>query len=126
MSKSLFLMSLIGMIAIALVTTAAACNSGIRGTITLGPTCPVERRGMICYKPYAGIIDVYGESGRFIKTVRSSADGKFRVSVKPGTYTVKPQPRDPARPYPVGKPVTLIVKPGSYTTVNIQYDTGIR
>jgi len=126
MSKSLSLMSLVGMIATAVMTTAGACNSGIQGTVTLGPTCPVERPGMTCYKPYAGTIDIFNESDRLVKTVHSSTDGKLRISLKPGTYTLKPQPRDPARPYPIGKPVTVTVKPGSYTTVNIEYDTGIR
>lgn len=126
MSKSLSLVSLVGMIAVAVVTTAGACNSGIQGTVTLGPTCPVERPGMTCYKPYAGTIDIFNESDRLVKTVHSSADGKFRVSLKPGTYRLKPQPRDPARPYPIGKPVNVTVKPGSYTTVDIEYDTGIR
>jgi hypothetical protein len=126
MNKSLSLVSLVGMIAIAVVTTAGACNSGIQGTVTLGPTCPVERPGMTCYKPYAGTIDIFNESDRLVKTVHSSADGKLRVSLKPGTYTLKPQPRDPARPYPIGKPVSVTVKPGSYTSVNIEYDTGIR
>jgi hypothetical protein len=126
MSKPLFVIPLIGMIVIAVVTTADACNSGILGTITLGPTCPVERGGMTCSKPYAGTVDIYGHSDRLIKTVRSNADGKFRVRLKPGTYTLKPQPRDPARPYPMGKPVTVTVKAGSYASVNIQYDTGIR
>jgi len=126
MSKSLSLMSLVGMIATAVMTTAGARNSGIQGTVTLGPTCPVERPGMTCYKPYAGTIDIFNESDRLVKTVHSSTDGKLRISLKPGTYTLKPQPRDPARPYPIGKPVTVTVKPGSYTTVNIEYDTGIR
>jgi len=126
MSKLLSIISLAGMIAVALVTTAVACSSGIQGTVTLGPTCPVERPGMTCTKPYAGTIDIFSESGRLLKAVSSSADGKFRVGLKPGTYTLKPEPRDPARPYPMGKPVTVTVKPGSYATVNIQYDTGIR
>jgi hypothetical protein len=81
---------------------------------------------MTCTKPYAGTIDIFNESGGLLKAVHSGADGKFRVSLKPGTYILKPEPRDPARPYPMGKPVTVTVKPGPYATVDIQYDTGIR
>jgi hypothetical protein len=126
MNKAFSVISLVAMATLMFFSTASACSSGIEGTVTLGPTCPVERPGMTCEKPYAASIDVYTESGHFVKTVRSAADGGLRVNLRPGIYTLKPQPRDPARPYPIGKPVTVTVKPGSFEKVTIQYDTGIR
>ncbi|MDQ6766495.1 MAG: hypothetical protein M3Z41_01620 [Candidatus Eremiobacteraeota bacterium] len=111
---------------IILATTAAACSSGIVGTVTLGPTCPVERPGMHCERPYAAAIGIYTDSGALVTTIHSADDGRFHVKLAPGTYVLKPQPADPARPYPIGKPATVTVKTGSFTHVSLQYDTGIR
>src|SRR3989344_275669 len=67
-------------------------NSGISGTVLLGPTCPVMRDPPdpgCADKPYATTINVYrvGSSSTFA-TGKSDANGAFKISLPPGTYTV--------------------------------------
>lgn len=108
------------------LTAASAPSSGIRVTVTLGPTCPVERAGMVCERPYAAAIAISTESGARLKTVRTSSNGHMCLMLQPGTYLLTPLARNPASPYPHARPVTVSVKPRSFTDVKIQYDTGIR
>ena len=102
-------------------------DSGIEGTVTLGPTCPVERVDSPCPPmPYQGILRVVAKDGTVVATLHPNDDGTFRVAVDPGTYTV-----DGGRPhsgggFPVAHPVEVTVVPGEYAHVDIQFDTGIR
>ena len=111
--------------------------SGIQGTVTRGPICPVQRvRDPACAdQPYQATIIFYNAlvacpaftCGEVSRTA-SGADGQYRVALAPGTYTVIGQnpvtnsggfPRPPA-------PQTLIVPSGAFATVNLSFDTGIR
>ncbi len=109
--------------------------SGIEGTVRLGPLCPVESDRMPCPdRPYQGATIVFynplvacpalacGEVAR----ASTDGNGRYRVSLQPGTYTVAPQPSGSgAFPYPPA-PVTVNVVAGAHATVNFTYDTGIR
>jgi hypothetical protein len=106
--------------------TACAPSSGIQITVTLGPTCPVQRLGENCERPYAASIDVYSGSGQFEMTTHTGKDGRARVALSPGEYVLRPQLADPARGYPRANPMTIMVRPGEFSSANIQYDTGIR
>jgi hypothetical protein len=106
--------------------TTHASDSGVQITVTLGPTCPVQRLGETCEHPYAARIGIFSESGRLVTTSQTSNDGRLRISLTPGTYVLKPQPHNPAQPYPRAKPVTVTVRPGVFAAVKIQYDTGIQ
>ena len=106
--------------------TACASSSGIQIVVTLGPTCPVQRLGQNCERPYAASIGVYSGSGQFETTARTGKDGRARVALSPGEYVLRPQLADPARGYPRANPMTIMVRPGEFSSANIQYDTGIR
>lgn len=99
-------------------------DSGIRGRVLIGPTCPVQRVGQTCVRPYRATIVVRSEpAGRLVARARSSADGRFTVALVPGRYVLVPQP---GRPYPRSSPQTVTVRSHRYTRVLISYDTGIR
>jgi hypothetical protein len=132
-------MKFFGMLALALVF--AACNateqnsvhqngtvkSGIEGTVTIGPTCPVQRIGdSSCDDhPYQGVIHVSGTNSVIVNEFQPDALGKFKIELEPGMYTIDPQtPMDNILPRASSQDVTVVS--GVFTIVNIQYDSGIR
>lgn len=99
-------------------------DSGIRGRVMIGPTCPVQRVGQPCVRPYRVKIAIRSQpTSRLAATVRSSANGRFTVALAPGRYLLVPQT---GRPYPRSSPQAATVRPNRYTSVVISYDTGIR
>jgi len=99
-------------------------HSGIRGQALLGPTCPVERPGQSCVRPYRATISVTNATtGRVVTRARSGANGFFTVALAAGRYILVPQT---GRPFPRARSQPVIVSPRHYTHVVIQYDTGIR
>jgi hypothetical protein len=102
--------------------TPTATDSGITGTVTYGPTCPVEQMGAPpCETPYATQI-IVSRVGKAVTTVNSGKDGRFRVSLAPGTYTLS------AKSTGVGgmQPQEVVVYAHSFTSVNLTVDSGIR
>lgn len=104
--------------------------SGIKGTVILGPTCPVSGGGesfnpvpAACLTPYAAQMVVLDGENKVVARISSGGDGTFKVDVPPGDYVVTPATNDS---YPIAQPVSVTVVPGQYVTVQINYDTGIR
>lgn len=102
--------------------------SGIRGTVVLGPTCPTGTEPgandpVPCLTPYSATLVVLDRENVAVARVASGADGTFTVDLVPGEYVVAPEGGDP---YPIAQPVPVIVAPGQYVEVEINYDTGIR
>jgi hypothetical protein len=121
--------------AVALGWALASCAShgpgsvggtGVEGTVTVGPTCPVERADSPCPpRPLAATVLVRDASGSVLTRVRSGADGHFKVDLAPGSYTLTgDRPAGAALPRPITSSVTVIA--GAYTVVTVQYDSGIR
>jgi hypothetical protein len=102
--------------------------SGIRGTVVLGPTCPVGQDPgandpVPCVTPYAASLVVTDSESAVVAHVSSGADGRFTVDLPPGEYVVTPATSDS---YPSAQPVSVVVAAGQYASVQINYDTGIR
>lgn len=104
--------------------------SGIKGTVILGPTCPVsggtesfDPVPEACLTPYAAQMVVLDDENKVVAHIASAGDGTFQVDVAPGDYVVTPATTDS---YPIAQPVSVTVVPGQYVTVQINYDTGIR
>ena len=125
-SARVYLTSVVSALNVLLFQSACVVDSGIELRVTLGPTCPVQRPGMQCERPYPASIAIYSENGHLLKIAHTAGDGRLRVRLRPGTYELMPRPADFERPYPRAKPVSATVSPGSYSIVRIQYDTGIR
>lgn len=121
--------------ALVLCLLLAACGSnaslatgaaGVEGIVTIGPTCPVERINSPCPpRPIAATVIATDASGKEIGRTRSGSDGLFKLSLKPGTYTLTGQrPANQALPRPIPQRVT--VNSTGYTAVTLQFDSGIR
>ncbi|MBI1826162.1 MAG: hypothetical protein HY287_04155 [Planctomycetes bacterium] len=101
-------------------------QSGIRGTVTLGPTCPVEMPGQSCVEPYQADLRIECPNGSTVTTVRSDSEGRFEVKLPPGDYTVVPLDADPQSPLPTASTVDVTVPANEFSELQVQYDTGIR
>ncbi|MFZ0091306.1 MAG: hypothetical protein WAL63_17485 [Solirubrobacteraceae bacterium] len=103
---------------------AAHLDSGIRGRVLYGPTCPVQRPGFSCERPYQGSIAIRREpTGTLVMHVRSGAGGRFTAYLAPGAYLLVP--RD-GRPYPRARGQAVSVRRDAFTAVTIRYDSGVR
>lgn len=109
------------------VAIPTPASSGIRGTILLGPTCPVMRDPpdpQCADKPFATTILVYRTgSNTVMATGKSTANGTFEISLPSGTYTLAVRG---GTVLPRCSPVDAVVGQSGYVTANISCDTGIR
>jgi len=109
---------------------ASGAHSGIAGRVLEGPTCPVERvppQPGCAPRPLEATLRIRraGSSSRG-QLVRSGADGRFRIALRPGVYVVQGLSRNGSPfPRPPG-PRRVSVSPGRYTHMTVNYDTGIR
>src|SRR5437879_5063032 len=99
-------------------------DSGIRGKVIYGPTCPVEGPGETCVKPYQATLRVLKRTSRkVIARVRSDTGGHFVVRLTPGRYLIEPVS---GNPYPRGAPQPATVHRHRFTRITIIFDSGIR
>ena len=107
-------------------TASAPPNTGIRGIVTLGPTCPVEQVGEPpCVTPYAAtLVITSADDDSVVARVSSGPDGAFTLDLPPGDYVIVPEPG--GDPFPLGQPVEVTVEAGAYTEIEVAYDSGIR
>jgi hypothetical protein len=108
--------------------TSDGGSSGIRGTTTVDSgspivyTTPRPRRPLPArlrispHGPAAAAADVIAESDR---------EGRFRIPLRPGTYTIRSENLNGA-PVPTAHPVNVTVHPGTWTSLTIEFDSGIR
>lgn len=104
-------------------TPGPAGQTGIAGVVTIGPTCPVQRIDSPCPdRPYEATITVWS-GGTKVAETRSAADGHYLIELPAGSYRV--QGESPST-FPRGTEQAAVVEAGRITTVDLQYDSGIR
>lgn len=103
--------------------------TGVRGTVTSGPHCPVETippDPACAERPVAGAILVFTDAdGTEVARATSAADGTYAVELAPGAYQVTPQPVEGL----MGTPALMDVEVEAgqpMTELQVSYDTGIR
>jgi hypothetical protein len=103
----------------------APAGTGIRGVVTLGPSCPVETVTSPCPDtPFRGDVTATASDGT-TTTVTTDAQGRFAMDLAEGTYVVVAvTPNGSGPPTPV--PQTVQVDAGAYTRITLEVDTGIR
>lgn len=97
--------------------------AGIEGEVLFGPISPIERPGVLNYRPYQATISVLDQNGQVITKFQSGLDGHFRISLEPGTYILRPES---ARSLPHAPKQTVTVSENKFKQVRITYDSGIR
>jgi hypothetical protein len=115
---------------IALTVALIACGrssspgtgSGIFGTVTAGPTCPVEMAGSPC-PPGLWTGEVRAtDAGGHTFTTQTDDRGRYSLTLEPGTYEVAAVTAGPQ----IAKPTSVVVAPGPMQRVDLTVDTGIR
>lgn len=94
------------------------------GQVLAGPQCPVEQEGVPCPPaPVKGALVEALQDGRMVTSVETGVDGRWRLMVAPGSWTVRTQA-------PEGLPSTaeqsVTVRAGDRRDVPLLLDTGIR
>ena len=104
-------------------SASSGTATGLRGQVMRGPTQPVCTVNDPCEEPARGVNLVFYRSGKVVARARTNQQGWYRVTLRPGRYTVGTQnPR-------VSKnltPKTATVPTGSVRRVDFDIDTGLR
>jgi hypothetical protein len=99
-----------------------ATVSGLQGTVTKGPTMPVCRVDQPCSAP-AQVTLLFRRAGHTFRT-RSTADGRYRITLAPGYYTVSTVERIGIAPNI--RPHAVHVRRAHVDRLDFSIDTGIR
>lgn len=123
-SRTALIVALVLQMACARSPSIEPGDSGIEGVVLLGPTCPVETPESPCpHRPIEAELTVIGDgSDNVVRLGSSGPDGRFRVSVGPGDYTLSAT----ASGAMSCDPQDVTVEGGRFTEVTVQCDTGIR
>jgi hypothetical protein len=108
----------------ALVAASAGTGSGLYGKVVISPARPVCVVGQPCTAPDKNDVLSFWQRGRRVRTARTSAEGRYRVSLAPGRYTVTAR-----RNGPIGRglePAHVVVPSARYARLNFALDIGIR
>jgi len=128
MRRSTFaLVILVGLVACAKSSTPQGQpNSGVEGTVTVGPQCPVVLAESPCPDtPFEGKVQVSRAGKGVVAEMQVDASGAYRIALEPGTYVVEPVLSSSGGP-PTAVPVTVVVRAGAFTQADLSVDTGIR
>ncbi|MHB8395253.1 MAG: carboxypeptidase-like regulatory domain-containing protein [Candidatus Dormibacteria bacterium] len=101
----------------------SASYGTVSGTVSAGPTCPVEQAGAPCPdRPVQTTVRVLSMSGQLVSSTTSDGRGRYVAHVAPGTYLLAVQtavwPRCPV--------LRIVVEASAPTKANVLCDTGIR
>ena len=109
-----------------LAASAPTVDSGARGVVTIGPTCPVQRVGdpNCADRPYAATLKVLrARDHTLVKKFGSRSDGRFVVHLRRGRYLIE---KAGSGALPSLSPVTFSVARHRFTRVAVRFDSGIR
>jgi hypothetical protein len=113
---------------VALVLTACSSQAGapaggVEGTVTSGPTCPVEVQGSPCPpQAWTGTVRATGSDG-VVHDTETDAGGHYRLALEPGTYSIVAVVEAPGPPS--AEPVSVTVG-DTMQTLDLKVDSGIR
>lgn len=126
MKRSASLPILILILAACANRAAPSADSGVRGIVLLGPTCPVVTEESPCPDtPLADTEIQVLRGGDEVASVRSADDGRFAVALKPGHYVLQAMV-EAGGPGMFAKPLEVDVSANAWVDVTVSVDTGIR
>jgi hypothetical protein len=98
-------------------------DSGLYGRVVIDPAQPVCRVGVPCTAPAKDTWLTFSARGRPIVRARTNARGRYRVTLRPGTYAVRVEARVIGRGL---EPTRAVVRTDRYRRVDFTIDIGIR
>jgi hypothetical protein len=108
----------------ALIALSGTTGTGLYGKVVISPAQPVCTVGESCTAPDRNDVLSFWLRGRRVASARTSVEGRYRVTLAPGRYTVRAK-------HGVGlgrglEPTRALVRRGRYVRVNFSLDIGIR
>ena len=86
--------------------------------------CPVVQVGVPCPdQPYQATVTVLDQNGNRVTQFQTDSQGRFRVLLNPGAYTLVPESPNTL---PFASPQNVTVASKQFTPITITYDSGIR
>jgi hypothetical protein len=101
---------------------AAQGPSGVEGTAVIS-RCPVMTDGPCLITPQTTHVVVTNAAG-IVAAVDTGADGRFRIALMPGVYTIEATARPAGITRPAATTVTVVV--GRFLNLTLELDSGIR
>ena len=108
------------LLATAAGAAGATSRSGLRGMVLIAPSTPVCKAGTPCARPAPHVLLRFWRSGRLVAHTRSDANGRYRIALRPRSYSVTTGARG------LLKPKSVTVATDSYRRVTFRIDKGIR
>lgn len=101
-------------------------NSGIKGHVTVDAGCPEIKDSTPCSQiPLPARISIRNISGTTVRETTSNDQGEFQLEIPAGTYELHAENLSGA-PLPYAPPQHVVIEAGSYTEVNVAFDSGVR
>jgi hypothetical protein len=97
-------------------------GSGLQG-VTVIKNCPVETEPPCPATAVAAHV-VLSDANGTVAAVNTDINGRFRIALKPGRYSVRATPID--SPIILPATTTVTVTPGRYAPLTLTLDSGIR
>jgi hypothetical protein len=111
------------MLAVGSSSAGGGTATGLRGKVMRGPTQPVCYVNDPCKEPAPGVRLVFYRSGKIVGRATTNQKGWYRVTLRPGRYTVGTQNPRVSRNL---SPKTATVPTSTVRRVNFEIDTGLR
>ncbi len=116
-------MPALGVYPAVMVALLAAVVAGLFGTVVRSPATPVCQAGVSCSAPAADVTLTFSRGGKVVKSVVTTAAGKYHVQLAAGVYTVQFASKSKIARL---TPTTVTVRSGAVLRRNFTIDTGIR
>jgi hypothetical protein len=116
-------LALLGVLAFGCGSAGGGTTTGLRGKVMRGPTQPVCHVNDPCEEPARGVHLVFYRSGKVVARATTNQKGWYRVTLRPGRYTVGTQNPRVSRNL---SPQTATVPTSTVRRVDFDIDTGIR
>jgi hypothetical protein len=99
----------------------------VHGAVMVAPTCPgpelLDRRNCLPQPQQATVRVFRGESDRPVAAITTDRNGRFRLTLPPGTYRFVPMIPGAVS---IGKAREVRVAAGSTISIQLSVDTGMR
>jgi hypothetical protein len=101
-------------------------SSGIEGQVLIGPACPgpVSIDSPCPDQPFPATLTILTAQNARVGQVTTDAAGRFRLTLAPGSYLIRPEPPKQGIAYAADQPVDVVA--GAFAFVEIVYDSGMR
>ena len=106
------------------VTSVTHVHSGITGQVFRSPINPVSSPGVTNEEPFAATFHLFKDNVKILE-FQTGQDGRFRLSVAPGDYTIIADANAPIL-FPSTQVKAVTVSEGPIESVRLDFDTGIR